>query len=170
MEPGEDEMTDKKTTKKMLECAEEMGLFYERAGGPRMAGRLIGWLMVSDAPHFTAADLADLLQASKGSISTTTRLLEHGGMLERFTMPGDRKAYFRLRPEWWIRLFQRRAITLAQTKQMVEGWIERLDGTSASLLARLHEMRDFYAFLERELPLLLERWIADRGGEKRSTR
>jgi DNA-binding transcriptional regulator GbsR (MarR family) len=125
-----------------------------------MAGRLIGWLMVSDEPCFTAADLASVLQASKGSISTTTRLLEHGGMLERFTVPGDRKTYFRLKPRWWVALFARRAVTLKQTGAMVEDWIEKLAGTSSELLARLSEMRDFYAFLDRELPRLLERWSA----------
>ena len=160
-------MTDKKTQKKLLECAEEMGLFYERLGGPRMAGRLIGWLMVSDEPHFTAAGLAEVLQASKGSISTTTRLLEHGGMLERFTIPGDRKAHFRLRPKWWTHMFSRRAAVLAQTKQMVEGWIDRLDGSSADRLERLHEMRDFYAFLEQEMPAMLERWLAEQKRAKR---
>jgi DNA-binding transcriptional regulator GbsR (MarR family) len=165
-------MTEKRTEKKLLECAEEMGLFYERLGGPRMAGRLVGWLMVSDEPHFTAADLAAVLQASKGSISTTTRLLEHGGMLERFTIPGDRKAYFRLQPNWWIPMFKRRTAVLAQTKAMVEGWIDRLDGTSADRLSRLAEMREFYAFLEREMPALLERWLTERKErvKKRSAR
>jgi DNA-binding transcriptional regulator GbsR (MarR family) len=155
-------MTDKRTKKKLLECAEEMGLFYERLGGPRMAGRLIGWLMVSDEPHFTSADLAVVLQASKGSISTTTRLLEHGGMLERFTISGDRKAYFRLRPQWWTHMFQRRAALLAQTKQMVEGWLNKLAGSSQERDQRLSEMRDFYVFLERETPQMLERWLAER--------
>lgn len=160
-------MTDKKTQKKLLECAEEMGMLFERMSAPRMAGRLVGWLLVSDEPHFTAAGLAEVLKASKGSISTTTRLLEQGGMLDRFTMPGDRKAYFRLRPEWWIRLFQRRTATLAQTKQLVEGWIDRLDGTSAETVERLAEMREFYEFLEREMPLLLERWLAEQNRTKR---
>ena len=160
-------MTDKKTKKKLLECAEEMGLFYERLGGPRMAGRLVGWLMVSDEPHFTAAGLAEVLQASKGSISTTTRLLEPGGLLERFTVPGDRKAYFRLRPQWWTHMFSRRAAVLAQTKQMVDGWIERLEGTSPDLVARLSEMREFYAFMEREMPAMLERWLAQQKRAKR---
>lgn len=154
-------MTNKKTKKKLLECAEEMGLFYERLGGPRMAGRLVGWLMVSDEPHFTAAGLAEVLQASKGSISTTTRLLEHGGLLERFTVPGDRKVYFRLRPQWWIRMLERRTAALAQTKEMVERWIDRLDGTSADGVARLTEMRDFYDFIERETPAMIERWFAE---------
>jgi DNA-binding transcriptional regulator GbsR (MarR family) len=160
-------MTDKKTKKKLLECAEEMGLFYERLGGPRMAGRLLGWLVVSDEPHFTAAGLAEVLQASKGSISTTTRLLEHGGILERFTRPGERKTYFRLRPQWWIYMFHRRTALLAQTKEMAQRWIERLDGTSAERVARLTEMRDFYEFMEREMPAMLERWFAE---QKRKSR
>jgi DNA-binding transcriptional regulator GbsR (MarR family) len=157
-------MADKKTEKKLLECSEEMGLFFERMGGQRMAGRLLGWLMVSEDPQFTASDLARVLKASKGSISTITRQLEEGGLLERFTIPGKRSSYFRLRPQWWARLLERRTAVISQTRSMVDRWLDKLKGTSKERTQRLSEMRDFYAFLEQELPGLMDRWLAERRG------
>jgi DNA-binding transcriptional regulator GbsR (MarR family) len=158
-------MTDKRTKKKLLECSEEMGLFFERMGGQRMAGRMIGWLVVSDEPHFTASDLARVLKASKGSISTITRQLEEGGLLERFTLPGERSAYFRLRPQWWVRLLERRTAVISQMRSMIERWLGKFEGSSAGRAERLTEMRAFYAFLEQELADLMERWLTERRRE-----
>ena len=61
---------------------EEVGLFFEQSGMPRMAGRILGWLLISDPSHQTTSELAEVLLASKGSISTMTRLLIRIGLIE----------------------------------------------------------------------------------------
>jgi DNA-binding transcriptional regulator GbsR (MarR family) len=61
---------------------EELGMQFElEAAAPRMLGRVLGWLLVCDPPEQSAAELAERLQASKGSISTATRLLLRMGMI-----------------------------------------------------------------------------------------
>jgi len=57
---------------------EEVGIFFEQSSLPRMAGRILGWLMISNPPHQTTGELTQALLASKGSISTMTRLLSSG--------------------------------------------------------------------------------------------
>jgi DNA-binding transcriptional regulator GbsR (MarR family) len=54
---------------------EDFGLLLERFGLPRMVGRVLGVLLVSEAPEHSAEDLAGVLQASRGSISSATRTL-----------------------------------------------------------------------------------------------
>ncbi|MBA3470937.1 MAG: hypothetical protein H0T53_14985 [Herpetosiphonaceae bacterium] len=54
---------------------EKVGLLYEQVGLQRMAGRILGWLLICDPPAQSAADLAAALDASKGSISGITRQL-----------------------------------------------------------------------------------------------
>ena len=54
---------------------EEVGLAFERLGHPRMAGRVMGLLLIADPPYLCVTEMSDLLQASKGSISTMTHLL-----------------------------------------------------------------------------------------------
>src|ERR687888_775303 len=81
---------------------EELGVYFElEAGTPRMIGRTLGWLLVCDPPEQSAADLAELLQASKGSISTATRVLLRMGFIERVRFRGERFDRFRARPEAW---------------------------------------------------------------------
>ena len=74
---------------------EEVGIAFEQTGLPRMAGRVFGWLLISDPPYQSSTELAEALMASKGSISTTTRLLIQLGLAERFVIPGERHDNFR---------------------------------------------------------------------------
>jgi DNA-binding transcriptional regulator GbsR (MarR family) len=76
----------------------EIGLFFEAAGSTRMAGRMLGWLLVCDPPHQSAGQLAAALHASNGSISMTTRMLIQAGLVDRVSLRGDRRTYYRLRP------------------------------------------------------------------------
>ena len=54
---------------------EEMGQFLAGLGMTPMAGRMWGWLLICDPPEQTAAEIADALQASRGAISGTARIL-----------------------------------------------------------------------------------------------
>ena len=49
---------------------EEVGLLFEQTGLPRMAGRILGWLLIANPPHQTTSHLTEALLASKASIST----------------------------------------------------------------------------------------------------
>src|SRR5438445_13508540 len=68
-------------------------------GLPRMAGRILGLLLVCEPPERTAAELARELHASAGSISTMTRLLERAQLIERVSRAGERADRFRITPE-----------------------------------------------------------------------
>src|SRR5205807_610261 len=88
---------------------EEVGMMLElEAGAPRMVGRVLGWLLVCDPPEQSAADLADHLQASRGSISTATRVLLRMGLLERTRVRGERFDRFQARPGAWDEVLWRR--------------------------------------------------------------
>ena len=49
--------------------------YFEQIGYPRMAGPILGWLLICDPPVQSTGELADVLGASKESLSTMTRLL-----------------------------------------------------------------------------------------------
>ncbi len=137
---------------------EEIGIVFEQTGLPRMAGRILGWLSISDSPHQTTNELAEALMASKGSISTMTRLLIRVSLIERFSLPGVRHDYFRIRLGASHQLLKD---SLAQTtafRQLMERGLELTEGKSPLTRHWLEEMRDMHAFFERELPVLMERW------------
>jgi len=137
---------------------EEVGILFEQSGLPRMAGRILGWLLISDPPHQTTGELAEALLASKGSISTMTRLLIRIGLIERLSLPGQRRDYFRFKPGAWHQLIQDSLVQTTAFRQLAERGLELLESKTHANRQWLEEMRDMYAFMEREFPALVERW------------
>ena len=93
------------------QLTEDFGLFFEHLGVPRMAGRILAWLLICDPPEQTMQDLVDALGASKSSISTMTRMLINFRLIERLSLPGERRDFYRVRPDLW-----RRSLDDAQRK------------------------------------------------------
>ena len=141
---------------------EEVGIFFEQSGLPRMAGRILGWLLISNPSHQTTSELAEVLLASKGSISTMTRLLIRIGLIERTSLPGERHDYFRLKPNAWHQMLKDSLVQVAAARQLAEHGLELLEGKAHVNRLSLEEMHNMYAFFERELPALLKRWEQER--------
>jgi DNA-binding transcriptional regulator GbsR (MarR family) len=142
----------------LLFHAEEWGLLFEQSGLPRMAGRVLGWLLVCDPPEQTAAQLLSALSASKGSISTMTRLLERFGVVERVARPGDRLTYFRVAPGAFTTMMEDKLRYVAAWKGLADRGLALLKKAPRERGRRLQAVHDFYAFLEREFPALIRRW------------
>jgi DNA-binding transcriptional regulator GbsR (MarR family) len=141
-----------------MHFVEEVGLMFEMAGLPRMSGRIFGWLLISNPPQQSHGELAEILKASKGSISTMTRLLIQIGLIERISLPGERRDYFQIKSQAWSQMTKQRIAQIAAFRQLAEKGLDLLKENPPRLRQRLEEMRDIHAFLERELPLLDERW------------
>jgi len=141
---------------------EEVGLVFEQTGMPRMAGRILGWLLISDPPHQSMDEVAEALMASKGSISTMTRLLIRIGLIERLSLPGVRHDYFRIRTGAWHHLTKQSVEQITIVRQLAERGLKLMEGKSQLTRQWLEEMRDIYVFFEREYPALLERWEQER--------
>lgn len=152
------EALNQKQPFEQMHFIEEVGLMFELVGLPRMSGRIFGWLLISNPPQQSHTELAEMLQASKGSISTMTRLLIQIGLIERISLPGERRDYFQIKPNAWSQMTKQRMVQISAFRQLAEKGLDLLKDTSPRLQQRLQEMRDIHAFLERELPLLDERW------------
>jgi len=146
-----------------LEFVEAVALGLERQGLVRMAGRVIGWLLICDPPAQTFNQLVTVLGASKGSISSALQVLVTGGLVERFSRPGERRDYYCVRPGTWVDLAQRQSGLYGAFKSLTERGLHLLAGAPAARRERLQEMYDFYAWLEREMPALWERWEREKG-------
>jgi DNA-binding transcriptional regulator GbsR (MarR family) len=141
---------------------EDVGLFFEQAGLPRMAGRILGRLLLADPPHQSLDELAEALMASKGSISTTTRLLIQIGLIERFSLPGVRHDYFRIRPDAFQHALKHGAEEITRVRKLAERGLQLLEGEPPQVRQGLQEMYDMYTFIEQEYSQLLERWEQER--------
>ncbi|MFC1984934.1 GbsR/MarR family transcriptional regulator [Chloroflexota bacterium] len=148
---------------------EHVGIVFEQTGLPRMAGRIFGWLLISDPPHQSTTQLTEVLMASKGSISTSTRFLIRLGLIERLSLLGVRYDYFQLRPDACQHLISHGLEDeIKMVRQLADHGLKLLTDNTPPTRKWLGEMRDIYAFLEREFPALLERWEQERA-EKQAT-
>jgi len=141
---------------------EDMGFFFEEYHLPRMAGRIVGWLLISDPPYQSIGDLSDRLQASKGSMSTMIRLLMQLNLVERTRLPGMRRDVFRMkfnRDE----LLRRTVSQLGVQRQLTERALALIEDRNPEMRQQLERMRDLSAFLEVHIPSMLKRWEEERG-------
>jgi DNA-binding transcriptional regulator GbsR (MarR family) len=137
---------------------EEFGLLFEQFGLPRMVGRVLGELLISDPPERSAQELVNALGASRGSISQATRSLVQMSLVQRLTKPGERRDYFRVKPGAWSELMHRELQSLPTFRQMAERGLQLMDHGDPEARRGLEEMRDFYAYWEKAMPAILERW------------
>ena len=134
---------------------EEFGLWFERSGLPRMAGRILGWLLVSDPPEQSLPDLAEQLQASTGSVSTDDRAcLEQIGLIERASVPGERRVRFRSARHAFGRIWDDQLEKAQALQRIVDRALSQVDGARPDLRDRLQTTRTFTSFFIAHLPPL----------------
>jgi DNA-binding transcriptional regulator GbsR (MarR family) len=141
---------------------ERVGQMLSAGGLPRMAGRIWGWLLICDPPEQTAASIASELHASRGSVSVTVRLLENAGLIRRSTRPRDRREYFSVPPGSVVAVLESRVPSTVAWRRLAEDGLRVLEDRPPQVRSRLQELWDVYAFMERELPALLERFESER--------
>jgi len=141
---------------------EEMGQFLSGLGMTPMAGRMWGWLLICDPPEQTAAEIAEALHASRGAISGTARLLATSGLIRRSTRRGDRREYFSAPPEGLDSLLGSAAAIYRQMRGIAERGLTAIADRPKESRARLQEFHDVMAFVEREVPAVIGRFMRER--------
>jgi DNA-binding transcriptional regulator GbsR (MarR family) len=146
----------------VLRFVEEVAVTFEGLGLIRMAGRVVGWLLICEPHEQTFTQIAEALQASRGAISSALKSLVASGWVVRRTVEGERSDQFRLRSGRWVELSRARNAHCAAMMALAVQGLELLTDASPQRLGRLNEMRDFHLWLDRELPVLWDRWAAER--------
>ena len=146
---------------------EEMGQYLGALGMTPMAGRMWGWLLIADNEEQTAAEMAEALQASRGAISGTARILAGAGLIRRTTRRGDRKEYFSAPPEALESLLKSGGRIYSDLQQITERGLASIADRPPQAREGLEEMRDVLAFIGAEIPTLVERFLRERASTKR---
>ena len=145
---------------------EEMGQFLGSIGMTPMAGRMWGWLLICEPAEQTAADIAAALQASRGAISGTARLLAGPGLIRRSTRPGDRREYFSAPAEALDSMLASAGAIYRQMREMAERGLAATADRPPEARARLQEFHDVMTFVEQEVPRLVGEFLRDRAADK----
>jgi hypothetical protein len=132
------------------EFAGRMALFFEYLGGTRMMGLIYGWLTICDPEHQSITEMATALGVSKASISTVVRQLEQAQMVERVPVAGSRQHHYQLRSGGWSQILRARVARLGPGADAAEYALAHIGPDRPSARERLHEMQDFFVFVETE--------------------
>ena len=146
---------DREEYKRFIEQSADL---MEEHGLPHMAGRVVGALLVCMPPHMSHEELAESVQASKGAISMATQLLLRMEVVERISLPGERRHYYRLRPDFLEDVLQERTEHLLLHEQLFEAGTRLLRDEPIEANLRLTELQAYVDFFAEELPELNERW------------
>ena len=141
-----------------LDYVDEVAVFFTKEGMPLIAGRVIGWLLVSDPPEQSAADLARVLEVSRSSISSAARLLTPSGLVTSVRKRGERQEYLRISPDGWSQMLAKRYAKTTAFRQITERGLDLLSESTPGRRERLENVTELYRFLEAELPAMWERW------------
>lgn len=150
-------------------AAERMALMLTQGGLQKATARVLSALLFAEADSLTAPELAEQLAISSGSVSGALKMLSTVGLIERVPAPGSRREHYRLREGAW-------AVLMSTQNGTVQAMFEAADegiaaaGADTPAARRLAEMRDFYGFMFRELPALVERWRIERRTQRSEDR
>lgn len=136
---------------------EDVGMWFEQMGIPRMAGKVYGWLLVCDPPEQNAQQIARAVGGSKGSISTTTRLLIQFGLIERFGVPGQRSAAFRIRPNGWFVWIQHEMNQIRVMRDLADRGLALLKSKPPEKRQRVKEVSELFSYLIHDQSEVMER-------------
>jgi hypothetical protein len=149
---------------------EDIGLFFEQMGMPRIAGRMIGYLLVADPEAQSVNDITEALKASKSSISVMARLLVDNGLIERVASPVPRRDYYRFKPGGWILYLRHWMGLMSELHNITERGLVLLNDKPEPLRGRLLEAHDLFSLMEERIPALLKTLEQERTDRRKETR
>ena len=128
---------------------------------PRSWGKLLGWLLICDPPQQSSADLASALDLSAGSVSSGTRMLENAGLIRRVAAPGRRGKVYEMTDDAFIRAA--RSEQFKRFRELMDDGLALVGDADGPRARRVRRAREFYAFLEHEVPALFDRFETEHG-------
>ncbi|MEU2035855.1 GbsR/MarR family transcriptional regulator [Nocardia amamiensis] len=147
------------STQRLRDAAEKLALTLAQGGMQKSTARVMTALLYTEQETMTAADLCEQLSISTGAVSTAIKQLAQSGMIERVPAPGSRREHYRFPNGVWADLFSQQNVMLKVMHEAAQNGLDAVADGSVTA-ERLREMRDFYSYMERELPPLIDRWRA----------
>lgn len=131
-----------------------VGIFFQTEGMPRTAGRLLG-LMIFDGDAISFSELSKRLRVSRGSISTSSRLLLQAGLIKRTSKPGERQDYFQLADNPYRALIETQISRFQCAHNDVAKTIDAVPQDNRDICQRLGDFCNFFRSMEGGLTSLI---------------
>lgn len=141
---------------------EKIGIAIETEGLQPVAARIIGLLYVADKPELTFDEITDALHISKSATSNGLNLLLQTRRIEYITFSGDRKRYFRLKVSNWREDFTNRIESMTKFNILLRQVLEVRTKETSEYNNNIAELIDFLDYVFQNMPVLLQKWEANR--------
>lgn len=151
-----------KLSDRKKEIIERIGIYYEKKGLQPVVGRIMGLLLVAEPAEATFEEIQEELQISKSAVSTALTFLQAKETVEYTTKPGERKRYFKLRMRDWKTELKKEFDEVLDMESLINEIIDLKENKKSEFCCSLLEMKDFFKFMKKELPLLLKKFEASR--------
>lgn len=146
------------------EPAEQAAAMLTAAGMPRMPARVMMALVGSPDAGYTAAELADRLGVSAAAVSGAVRYLQSIHIIQRLPHRGDRRDRYDIRDQGWHVVLTANMPLYERLADFVDRVADQNTDAPASV-TRARDMSEFFRFLARRMPQLLEEWDDERGAD-----
>lgn len=134
---------------------EEMGMITQGDGLPRIAGKILGLLLIETGPY-SFAEIAERLEVSRGSVSTNTRLLEGLGLINRVSKKGERGDFFQLADAPYAKLIEGVSKRMQKSISVLRKTRQALPSKWSESQGRLRDLETFYSEYLKSIAALVE--------------
>lgn len=135
---------------------DKLATMLEQVGFPHGIARVYTALTLAETDGLSTRQLIEELGISKASVSNAMQFLVGTNLVERYRVRGSREAHYRMIKGVWGDILAKKFAATSYIRQAVEEALEVVDSPEAT--ARLEDMRDVYAFFEREFEDVVQRW------------
>lgn len=150
-------MTDSADDEAIRRYSEQLAALLDLAGFPRMPARVLMALVTSPEGELTAEQISQTLGISPAAVSGAVRYLRSIQVVRAASLPGTRRRIYTLTPKWYTITLSRSAM-YGELREMVRPLPPAI-GPDTAAGQRVLEMADFYAYLSRRFPEILEEWM-----------
>lgn len=153
-------MSKLRETQKQL--VERVGVAHEREGLSPAAARILGMLLVADETEHTFEEIQSELGLSKSAVSNGLNHLLNSRSIEYITRPGDRRRYFRSAISAFPQHLSHKMKDMLKIMHILNEVHAQRTSETEEFNRHLAELVDFMGFINKEIPLLVEKWKANR--------
>ena len=122
---------------------EKIGVIAQSEGVPRIAGRVLAMLLY-DGERVSFGQLAQALQVSRGSISSSVRILESQQLIKRVAVAGDRQDYFQVVENAFANMVEASALRVRRAAEDIEDSLKVIPETEQGPRERVGDYAAYY--------------------------
>ena len=139
-----------------------VGVLVEQGGIQPAAARILSLLIVSDKTELTFEEIYETLNMSKSAASNAINFLISTDRVEYITQPGERRRYFRCKLKSIKDNVQKSLAGMDAVNIVLKKVLDQRPVGTKEFNTNLEELTQFMDFMKQELPVLIQKWEAQK--------